>query len=89
MPWDLLVSRIQNGFLLTYENDSDVIEEEAIVVDLDGFMTDEEEQAKLGEALCWAVIEHFNLRGSRHDAHRVTVSIEHGDKYQEEEDDGV
>ncbi len=90
MTWDILVSRIENGFLLTHEDwESETISEEAIVVDIDGFMTDEEERAKLGEALCWAVINHFDLRGSRHDKHRVTVSIEHGDKYMGDEVDSI
>ena len=81
---DLLITRIDNGFLLTYTSDGveEVIVEEAIVEksenDKGEWMDDVETRAKMAHDLCWHIIEHFCLGGSKHDSHRARVVIEPG-----------
>ena len=93
MSWELLITSIENGFLLTYTSDDneECVIEEAIVEqtknDEGKWMDEDEVRANLARELCWHVIEHFCLMGGRYDKHRARVIIEPGDKYIGVEDD--
>ena len=84
MTWDFLITKIENGFLLTYTSDEneEVIIEEAVVEketnDKGKWMSEEETRANIAHDLCWHIIEYFCLGGSKYDSHRARVTIEPG-----------
>ena len=92
MSWDLLITKIENGFLLTYpsELNEEVIVEEAVVEreknEKGEWMEEPEVQATLAHDLCWHILEYFSLIGSKHESHRARVIIEPGDTYERNED---
>ena len=80
MTWDFLITKIENGFLLTYESElgEEIVEEAIVEQDRDSkghFLDEQQTQARLAHDLCWSVIEHFCLGGSKHDKERVRVVI--------------
>ncbi len=87
MTWDILITSIVNGYLLTYENEHDVIEETAIVaLPLKDCGQDEKvQEALLARDLLYAVVEHFCLAGDKYDQRRVKVCLVKGDRFEGEE----
>ena len=84
MPWDILITSISNGYLLTYENENDVVEETAITEQpLKNCGYDEKvQEALVARDLLYAIVERFCLRGSNYDQRRVKVCLEKGSKFE-------
>lgn len=67
----LTITKVDNGFVLNGEDYHAVCEEGE----------GEFGEIEAGGKMLWSVIEHFGMGGSRHDAKRLRVIIEPGDKY--------
>jgi len=87
MTWDLLITSISNGFLLTYENDYGVVEEMAITEPSfkEAGYDEDVQKALLAKTLLYAVVEHFDLHGDKYDQRRVKVCLDKGTKYEGED----
>ena len=87
MTWCLLITDIQNGYLLSSENDYDGIDEKAITVHpLKDCGHDEDVQsALLARDLLYAVVEHFELHGDKYAQRNVKVCLDKGTKYEGED----
>lgn len=69
--WKLEIRKVENGFVLAGRfGDSEEIEE--LVVE-----EEEESSVEAGANLLWEVMDYFNLGGSKHDATRLGVAIDH------------
>jgi len=88
MVWDLLITSISNGYLLTYENDFGVVEEQAIVAReyKDCGHDEKVQEALLARDLLWAVVEYYCLDGGdKYAQRRVKVCLERGSKFEGED----
>lgn len=69
--FSLMITKVDNGFILKGEDCHAVYEEGE----------GEFGEIEAGVKMLWSVIEHFGIGGSRHDAKRLRVIIEPGDKH--------
>lgn len=69
------ITRVHNGFVCQFKNEDDIIQAEVI-------SDEEDDSLKGGELLLWWIIDYFGIDGSRHDAERLTITREPGDKYE-------
>jgi hypothetical protein len=69
--WTMTITRVANGYIVKSDDGMDLDEVEVVDgLDVEGGLT-----------LLDTVINHFDLRGSRHDARRLVPRIEPGDKH--------
>lgn len=67
------IEQASNGFVVTLDDDGHLDRQVLVFedhTDREGFVN-----------LLWSLVDFFDQRGSRYDAHRVTVGTEPGDKY--------
>lgn len=74
----LRIERVANGFIL-----KSLGETEEYYIDTEVIADAEDDELSAGQELLWRVVDYFNLGGSRHDAQRLTITREKGDKYEE------
>lgn len=86
-PWDLLITNISNGYLLTFENDHGVMVEEAVVAReyKDCGYDEKVQEALLARDLLYAVVEHFCLHGDKYAQRNVKVCLDKGTKFEGED----
>ena len=72
MDWSLEIKRAENGFVAKWleELEDDRCRELVMVFEETG-----EDGLDATEALLYFVLEHFGLRGSKHDQRRITIDI--------------
>lgn len=71
----LYTERVSDGYMIEGSGDEIVV-----VADDDG------DELESGERLLWEVMEYFGLYGSKHDAERLRIVREPGDKCEEREE---
>jgi len=75
--WGVEITRVGNGYVCRFP-DQEAEEprwETEVVADMD------EDPLKAGEELLWWIMNYFSLGGSKHDAERLTIRREPGDKH--------
>ncbi len=73
----LRIDRVSNGFILTMPGEEF---ETATVTEV--IAESETDELSAGQELLWNIMDYFGLCGSRHDAQRLTITREKGDKYE-------
>lgn len=74
--WGVEITRVGNGYVCRFPATGDTSYwETEVVADV------EDDPLKAGEELLWWIIDYFSLEGSRHDAERLTIRREPGDKH--------
>lgn len=80
MPWSVTITKGENGFRLSWDEEIDdgtVISKEEYVQEPDD-CDERETEAKVAVNLCWAILGHFGIYGSKHDHFRPVIKLEHG-----------
>jgi len=74
MDWSLEIRKAENGFVVKWweELENDKWNELVRVFEETG---EDEDELDAAEALLYFVLEHFDLRGSKHDQRRITIDI--------------
>jgi hypothetical protein len=75
--WACEITRVANGYVCKYPH----CDEDREYIETDVFSDDDDDELKSGEDLLWWIIDHFALGGSRHDAERLRIKREPGDKH--------
>ncbi len=71
------IVRVSNGFIITTPFDDDGSSDNKVVI-----AENEDDELSAGQELLWNIMDYFGLGGSRHDAQRLTITREKGDKYE-------
>ncbi len=71
------IIRVRNGFVLESPNEDDSSDIYKTVIE-----EKEDDELSAGQELLWDIMDCFGLGGSRHDAQRLTITREKGDKYE-------
>jgi hypothetical protein len=72
--WSLVITRVDNGYKLEGARWNTGKRSTMVIHD------DEEDELASHEGLLWHVSDYFNFQGSRHDADRIRIIREPGDK---------
>lgn len=73
------IERVGNGYIVhTFEGDAEDGTSDTTVIS-----DDENDDLRSTEELLWEVIEYFGKLGSRHDAERLHIRREPGDKWEQ------
>jgi len=78
MAYELNVKKVENGFILKYDEELDEgtkITTEHIVEEDDT----EFGELESGKRMLWHVLEHFCLSGSKHDSKRIVICYRNED----------
>lgn len=72
MPYEINIRRVDNGFILSWEEDyaddsGKTFTQQEVIEDSDL------DELKSGESLLWRIMEYFNLQGSKHDNQRIFI----------------
>ena len=70
------ITRVGNGYICRFPRDEGDPGWAAEVI-----TDDEIDELKSGEGLLWWIIDYFSIGGSRHDAQRLRIKREPGDKH--------
>ncbi len=71
------IVRASNGFILTMPvDDEEAVNNKVVIAE------SEDDELSSGQELLWNIMDYFGLCGSRHDAQRLTITREKGDKYE-------
>jgi hypothetical protein len=78
------ITRVHNGYVCRYPSSNDVRE----FFETEVFSDDDADELASGEDLLNWIIDFFGIGGSRHDAARLGIAREPGDKYEGPETGG-
>ncbi len=78
----LEIIRVSNGYQLRYPNPEMDMGDGAFPFIESVIEDDDDDGLKGGEQLLWAVMEIMGIGGGRHDAERLTITREPGEKYE-------
>ena len=75
MKWDLLITKVQNGYIVSWQEDVD----EGVTRNQHAVF--EEPETRTGELevmknLLWFVMEHFGVMYSKHNAQNLNIEIQ-------------
>jgi hypothetical protein len=73
----LCIDKVENGYVLTPDPTTD---QDPQVIEID-----DEEEIKGFINLLWAIVEYFDMGGSRHDKKRISITTKKGDKWEPRE----
>jgi hypothetical protein len=73
--WALTIEKVDNGFLLTAAEGTEVIQEPEGVEEW-------QSNLKLGTELCHRVLDYFGLNGDKYDEKRISITTRTGEKYE-------
>ncbi len=77
------IIRVDNGYRLRYPNPEMAEVGGLMIPFIESVIEDDDDDGlKSGEQLLWAVIEIMGIGGGRHDAERLTITREPGEKYE-------
>lgn len=66
MEWALLITKINNGYIVTYKDENEKLQMEV-------FEEYSDDDLMATEKMLWYLLEHFDMYGNKHDAERLRV----------------
>ena len=66
--WELKIRSISNGYILFIPKEDEHTTDREVVIE-----EDESDGLEAQESLLWAIMEYFNIGGSKHDKERLRV----------------
>ena len=74
----MVITEVENGFKLKMgdcDGDGNPITRRLVLEEPEHFSDETERDAKLISKLLWQVVEYFQMGGTKHDSHRISISI--------------
>jgi len=73
----ITIRRATNGLIIDHEGPNDEFNrEQTVIVEPQDATCPEEAQAGIAVELCYWLIDYYGWRGSKHDSHRVRVTVD-------------
>jgi len=80
MTFELIIEKVDNGFLCYNRNTTEEGGQVKFVIKERNDIT-ENDDVEATQELLYSIVEYFGIGGSKHDARRISIGIEPGDKY--------
>ena len=85
MAWEVKICKVENGYIVIHNSDSDDPAYGAYNVVKTVFQEPELNDSKEESAtynMLWFILNHFGEAGSKHDKERIRIVIEKGENYE-------
>ncbi len=66
MDWAVLVTKVGNGYIVTFKDENGKLQMEV-------FEEYKDDELLATEKMLWFLLEHFDMRGSKHDSERIKI----------------
>ena len=76
----VIIKRAANGLVIKYTDVNGITEQpminRVVLEEMEHAQNDEQRDAELAQKLCYWLIDYFGWSGSKHDSHRIRITIE-------------